>query len=398
MGTAEFSMTITMKGNAEEMRAMLSEIKRYSGRETPAYFCMKSIDIGGEKVNPEQIDDAGLESVQNELVISADGPYGQYFELNDVDIFRDMAKAAPNANFEAHIEGCTSYTEQTLDCELKDGKLHISTFFLSNEEGPEAYIEYYLDKLPFEDFAEMFKVDTTDFDEDSYREFIDCCVVYSDEGLNDLDYEEFCSEMEDCVGVDEEEYEAALAKYSQLGIMSFEEFEENSEYGDRFEYEYDPAVGEYTGSAKSIPVEKPAFADDTIDINEYIRGYLKDNGFPCDDAAIAALSVEDAYAILAGTYGKESAESAQDEPAAESAPAENEPVAESAHTEDEPVAEPAPAENEPVDSQPKKRSTAWVAWLVAAAVAAVIAAAVVFCPFVSELADTALSTVISLFD
>ena len=462
MGTADFDMSMTLRGTADEITVMLKEFKRYCGRDTEAYFSMPSAEIGDEHVVLDPDDEefeSMLEKAQGELTVSAAGPYGKYFELNDVDVFRDMAKAAPNASFEAGIEGFTSYTEQKLDCELKDGILHISTFFMSNEEGPEAYIEYFMELLPFDDFVEMFEVDTTDFDEDSYREFIACCVIFNEGGLLDMDYEEFCGEMEDCAGVDETGYEAALERYAELEIMSFEQFEDDADFGDRFEYEYDPVAGEYIGKAKAKPMVKPGVA---YEINDDIRAYLEQNGLPCDDAAIAALSVEEVYEILAGTYGNKSAETApaeaepatepapveaepvvepapvEEEPAVEPAPVEAEPAAETAPVEEEPAAEPAPVEAEPAvepapveeepavepahaeaepaaetapveaepaaepasagAEQPKKRSKAWIVWLIVAVVAAAIAAAAVFCPFVSELMETALASIITLFE
>ncbi len=321
MGTAEFDMTMTLRGTQDEMRAMLKEFIRYCGGDTPAYFSMPSAMIGDERVVFDLIDKAKIESIMEsipcELEISACGPYGRYRELNDVDTFRDMSSAAPNAYFTAHIGGFTAYDSQSLDCELKDGRLHITTSYLSNEEGPEEYCEYFMERLPYEEFIDMFSIDPSEFDESDYAEFVEFFMVDEDEGLLNTEYEDFIAEIgEGCVGVDEEGYAEALARFAELGIESYDEFN-SDDLGDQHKYEYDPIAGRYVGPAKSERVKILDYAGGATDVNEEIREYLRVNGLPCDDAAIAALSVEDAYAVLAGTYGKDNAapaEETQDEP------------------------------------------------------------------------------------
>ena len=454
MGTAEFDMTMTLRGTQDEMRAMLKEFMRYCGGDTPAYFSMPSAMIGDERVVFDLIDKAKLESIMEnipcELEISACGPYGKYFELNDVDTFRDMSSAAPNAYFSAHIGGFTAYDSQNLDCELKDGRLHIATLFLSNEEGPEQYCEYFMERLPYGEFIDLFSIDQSEFDEGDYVEFVEFFLDDEDEGLLNKEYEDFIAEIgEDCVGVDEEGYAEALAKFAELGIESYDEFI-SDDLGDRHKYEYDPVAGKYVGKAEFERVKILDYAGGA-NVNEEIREYLRENGLPCDDDAIAALSVEDAYAVLAGTYGKDNAASAEEsqdeevaaEPAneaelapAEEADAETEATEETADTSEDKAEEPVAEEftvstdaDQPVDEessteievesaaateestaedtpvsvidasseQPRKRGKAWIAWLVAAVLVAAAAAVAVFCPCVTDAIKAAISEIVSLF-
>jgi len=119
--------------------------------------------------------------------------------------------------------------------------------------------------------------------------------------------------------------------------------------------------------------------------------------------------VEDVYAVLAGTYGKDNAvsgEEPQDEEIAADealiAEPENEAIAaeteaEAAPSTDESAAEEAPsADPAPATEQPGKRSKAWIAWLVAAVLVA--AAAAVFCPCVTDAVKAAFSEIASLFE
>ena len=69
------------------------------------------------------------------------GPYGNVFMLNDADIFRELAEVAPNAFFEACVEGAGTYEEQELNCTLCNGILRISTSYLENDKDEEDAIE-----------------------------------------------------------------------------------------------------------------------------------------------------------------------------------------------------------------------------------------------------------------
>ena len=82
MGTADFDMSMTLRGTADEITVMLKEFKRYCGRDTEAYFSMPSAEIGDEHVVLDPDDEefeSMLEKAQGELTVSAAGPYGKYF-------------------------------------------------------------------------------------------------------------------------------------------------------------------------------------------------------------------------------------------------------------------------------------------------------------------------------
>ncbi|MBQ3112461.1 MAG: hypothetical protein IJC70_06260 [Firmicutes bacterium] len=81
-------------------------------------------------------------------------------------------------------------------------------------------------------------------------------------------------------------------------FFAHEEYDNDEERADAYEeWLDDPNYGPVI-DLKNIP-------DDDDDINEIIIAYLKANGLPHDAAAIAKLSMEDVYAIMAGTFGKD---------------------------------------------------------------------------------------------
>lgn len=314
MATADFEFKMTVNGKTEELISILKVLRRYNEGENGVYF--SGIDLNGEhlsliklKKGKEMDDDEIIDFVlsnDSPLTISALGPYGHYSELNDVDIFRDMAEAAPEAAFEGHISGFTSYTEQYLDCKLSDKILHITTYFEANEESADAYIEYVLKLLPYEKFIELFHVDEEQFSEDSYQEFINDICVDQDDCLTDIDYDEFVDNLQMYVEdfeIEESEYEEIMEKLQELNIEGYYDFHYDYEAGEKTELDYDPIAKKYIGNEKNILKSNTVY-----DVTDEIKEYLCKNNLPYDDDTIANLSVEDVYSIMAGTYGKESSE------------------------------------------------------------------------------------------
>ncbi len=376
MATADFETFFVLRGTAQENRALVDVIKRYDEGVNGAYFSFFHMRVDGVTYHLDSIGENVLRAALangSPVEISANGPYGSYMELNDVDIFRDMAKAAPGASFEANIEGFASYSEQSLDCELKDGVLHISTFYMDNDEGPEAYTQYFTDLLPFDDFVLLFEMDPETFDEDLYRDFIsDCFMCEEDLRLDRMDYESFFEyHTEDLCALDEESFEQAIEKIRPLDIMSYEDFIDDADCGFRQELDYDPVADKYITPEADEAAEAAARAE---------------------AAAIAAVIAELEAAE------EDAPETAGDISEAET-PEESEPVGEAAETEivREAEAEPedVPAETagtpaadpEPAPAAPKvkKAGKAWLVWLIVIALlAGALTAGYFLCPSVSE--------------
>jgi len=83
--------------------------------------------------------------------------------------------------------------------------------------------------------------------------------------------------------------------------FSHEDFDDDDEREEAYEeWIDDPDYGAI------IDLKKPRIkSNEAFDANDMIIEYLKANNLPHDEAAIAKLSMEDVYAIMAGTFGKD---------------------------------------------------------------------------------------------
>ena len=101
-----------------------------------------------------------------------------------------------------------------------------------------------MQKLPYSKFCKLFKVDKDEFDKECYEEFI---YEAGDEGFpNEMDLDtflDFCCSSE----IDEDKFEDAIEKVSELGIVDFSTFRDDI---DRDEYAekriYDPVTKTYS--------------------------------------------------------------------------------------------------------------------------------------------------------
>ncbi len=299
MGIAEFDVRIKLKGNAQELSAMLGVIALYNEGTKGVRFELDEIRKGNVSerfysLNADKIR-AFAESADGEIEVRGLGPYGHYGYLNDVDIFRDMAEAAPHAEFKAEISGHTTYTWQRMNCELKDEDLHIYAEFEENNECPAAYHEYFIERLPYEKFIELFQLDEEEldeeeFDEDAYDEFISDFFATTERSVSDMEYDDLVDWLNVDTILDEQDFDAVLDKIREMEIDSYEDFQESFDGGSVTDLHYDPIAKAYVGNDE--PVYK---SGEAVDVTEQMRAYLKANSLPSDDAAIAALSVEDAY-------------------------------------------------------------------------------------------------------
>ena len=142
--TAEYEFNLTFKGTTEELVSMLKIMKRYDDFDNDIY--LEEIELFHNE-EPIEFDDdfpSLLEMGEDELIniakehgspieVFAWGPYGNIFMLNEANIFRELAEAAPGAFLEASIEGAGTYEEQELHCTLRNKILHISTSYLEND-------------------------------------------------------------------------------------------------------------------------------------------------------------------------------------------------------------------------------------------------------------------------
>ena len=309
MATADLDFNLEIKGTPDEITALLKIMREYAGGKDGVYFSSVSADINGQtfRFSLTAADDeeflTAIRTNTKPIDIHALGPFGRYGMINDVDIFRDMAEAAPNAEFTGSVVGFAGYADQSLNTRLENGKLYISYFYLSDDVRGEAESDYFSTYLPYEKFIDIFGLDAEEFDTEAYEEFLNDCIGGCEniaEFFEDTDYEEFLDMLDADCSISEEKYEEIAEQFSDDDYDDFGEFLENNGYAECQEYVYDPVKKEYIGSNNRYMKSNTAYS-----ANEEIREYLNSIDRPSDDDTIAALSVEDVYAILAGTYGKD---------------------------------------------------------------------------------------------
>ncbi|RGZ73642.1 hypothetical protein [Lachnospira eligens] len=240
---ADYYLKLKIFGDEEQIKGMLEIVGKYD--ETGIQY-FRSVEVNEKSIDFSNIPAEVIAS--ESVIITAKGPYGDYYELNDVSIFRDLAEAFPQGKFIGNIDGCGTYESQSLDCELKDGMLYINTCFESSEGAADAWKEDVMEKLPLEKFNKLYKIKGENYNEEDYKS------LWGEIGCLGGDWASFTlEEFKDCLKYYEQETELEEEEFekiqnetiSELGIESFDEFE--SCYDGSFEENlvYDPVKKSY---------------------------------------------------------------------------------------------------------------------------------------------------------
>lgn len=240
---ADYYLKLKIFGDEEQIKGMLEIVGKYD--ETGIQY-FRSVEVNEKSIDFSNIPAEVIAS--ESVIITAKGPYGDYYELNDVSIFRDLAEAFPQGKFIGNIDGWGTYESQSLDCELKDGMLYINTCFESSEGAADAWKEDVMEKLPLEEFNKLYKIKGENYNEEDYKS------LWGEIGCLGGDWASFTlEEFKDCLKYYEQETELEEKEFekiqnetiSELGIESFDEFE--SCYDGSFEENlvYDPVKKSY---------------------------------------------------------------------------------------------------------------------------------------------------------
>lgn len=235
MGNAFYQTTGKIKGSFRDLADLTEVLYKYTQGTTDAYFINLKFSTEAE----------------GEISFTADGPYGKFDTLNDVEVFREMAKSAPMSWFEAAVEGEDDFTQSELHCCLKDGVLKSETNVNNTEDDDQAYKEYILTKVPYEKFADIYGIKADSLSEEDYEDFIndliiDCCE--SETSPFDIEYNTFTERLNDYGGemtLDEKEYEVVRGQMAELGIMSAYAFREENDHSVTESFMFDAIIGQY---------------------------------------------------------------------------------------------------------------------------------------------------------
>lgn len=224
-----------LNGTERDISDMAEVLKGYTQGVKEVYFTNLELDEGEE----------------GEVLFSADGPYGKFDGLNDVDVFREMASIAPLACFEAEIEGGDSYSQSELRCCLKEGVLKTEVSVNNTEDDDRAYLEYVLGRMPYEKFIDLYGIEADSLAEDDYEDFINDLIIDCSEeetGPFSLDYDAFRERLEDYGGetiLDREAYEAARLQAETSGIRPEYDFRNRHDNSVTESYTFDAMTGQY---------------------------------------------------------------------------------------------------------------------------------------------------------
>lgn len=243
--SADFNTEIDLKVKKEELELVTGLLRSYREKEKPVFFSKVKIISGDKETELESLDleedgIRGIIEAGESIKIKADGPYGKYHRIKEVELFERIADEIPNSSFQGTIEGYTGYTTESIEAVLENSTLSLTSFIEENDEKGEAYFKMLSAALPYERFVEVLKIDEEEFDEDDYDDFIsesDCFDRFMREN-----HDEF---LESCPasGITGDEY-AELNKQFTAAGLNYEDFSDY-EGGNTEKYTYDPFSHKY---------------------------------------------------------------------------------------------------------------------------------------------------------
>ena len=291
--SADLNTEIKITGNSEELYSLIEvirsfeteKVEQYRANHDCAYLEMVRLSADGIEAYLREFSEKELRSyitnANGEIRIVAGGPYGVFAQLGEVGLFEEMASTSPTAYFKGNMFGFVTGADVTLEGELIDGMLHLTEYYMPNEEMSELYIEAIEKIMSRVNFCSIFKVDEDDFDDDCYYDFISEAIGF--DGFPDMDYETFLNYC-DASEIDKDEYETAIEKVRHLGLFDEESFEEEfdtAEYSTYTTYDpiskkyvkelftYDRSCGEqYTCRTEAIKVESDV--EDGFDFSDSV--------------------------------------------------------------------------------------------------------------------------------
>lgn len=138
MGAADYNTGANLKGTKEEIFAMLMIMRSYATEKREQYRQKRNcpyfmgVHINGTddfKLRRDLLifsdEDlmAFIEENKCNVDVEANGPYGVFGMLDEVDVFHEMAEAAPNAQISGGMGGFGTGGDQYANFELKDGRM-----------------------------------------------------------------------------------------------------------------------------------------------------------------------------------------------------------------------------------------------------------------------------------
>ena len=170
------------------------------------------------------------------IYITADGPYGKFTTIGEVDFFKELADISLDITFTGEIVGGEYIPEDRLEVKYSNKKLYSKCFQFYDDDNNDVYIEEIEKLLPYNKFCELLKVDKSNFSELDYDYFVleEIGIQYFPHFYS---YNEFIKRCEVSY-ISKEEYQEAIKEVEKLELPDLEEF--NKRKNDNFDIsEYD---------------------------------------------------------------------------------------------------------------------------------------------------------------
>ena len=273
--TLETKMTIS--GSSEEIMKTIEAIMMYQYESLKAdyYFGEGAITINNSRMELQKdlISDylkSTGEQIQDTIIIEMDGPYGEFDNLSEISFFEELSDEFPSITFSGSFVAEETYSYESVECNLVNNELHISKYYENYEDLDENYQEVVKNKLPYDGFIKLLGIDTDDFGEDEYDEFID----EADEREHFLfdDYDEF-SDFFPSLEITESQYDEMCNVIAKLGI-DYNVCRENGECGDLIKYIYDPIEHKYYEEGQNTKADETRETPDDV-----FKGSIQVNPF-----------------------------------------------------------------------------------------------------------------------
>ena len=228
----DYEFALTLYGSKEQLDKMLEVYQAYHGDRNAYFICDK------------------ISRQDGQVQISAFGPYGDYKELKDVSLFCELSETVPDARFEGMISGNTRHKIRNLECELKDEKLYVSAVNGSKDETKEAWIRYFMNRIPLEQFKEIFEAQEEEIDEELYREILSTRAFQSD--FDEWELVDYVGHFKYLYGPETildlvRVYEMMKNDLPSSGLLTYPRFAKEYYARNAKKYIYDPVEKKYVG-------------------------------------------------------------------------------------------------------------------------------------------------------
>ena len=234
---------LEISGKTEEIMKAISVIMnhQYKTGRAKYYFADGTITVNNSrmKLQAELISEYLKNTegqIQCAIKIELDGPYGEFCSLREIDFFEKLADEIPAITFIGSFIEDGTYSDETVKAQLINKKLHVSKYYVNYEDIDNNYLKMVRKKLPHNKFIELLGLDTGDFGEDEYNEFISAASV-REHFLFDHYYE--FSDFFPSINISTSQYDDLSDSFAKMGI-DYCVYRESGEGGDLINYTYDP--------------------------------------------------------------------------------------------------------------------------------------------------------------